>query len=775
MRNKLFLSGTILAGTFALSAYLWNLPRVLVTPPDQKQVINVFDRHGIKLKAHAPGDSFDWAPLKEIPPELIGLMIYAEDKNFFNHHGVDVKSLARSTWINLKEQRLATGASTITQQLYRLHHNIPRTLSGKIQTMLGSLIIETQYSKRDILSHYLNSVPYGKQVVGVKRASEVFFGKPMHLLSMSEMATLAVLPRSPSHLLSTKGQSTLLTKRNKLIQDFGKNHNIDRDILAYEMKNPVEIQTNYNGWDNYHFFKKILADQKLPKFLKGGDVYTTVDAYYQKEIASILRSHLATVKKYNVHHGAVVVLDNQNGDILSYVGSANINDEKGGHFDALIEKRQPGSALKPFTYALALMNGKQLSETLPDIPSYYKSGLGQYLPRNYDHDFSGPRLMRESLANSLNLPAVALADELGTQKLHGFLTDMGLTLPKDPDFYGVGLTLGNAEITPLELAASYTSFSHGDYANVPKFFLDEENKTKPVPLTKEAAFMIRNVLADNLARIESFGEGNVFELPFEAAVKTGTSTDFRDNWAVGFNKLFTVVVWVGNMNQEPMKKVSGITGAGPVLADTLKFLMKGRYIERDRMPETLSRHEICALSGMKPTLHCKHKKFEYFTTKSGPAHDCNFHREVIVRNCRESDDEVKLPIAIYPENYQSFTSQRPKWSVEGQVGEVCQNPEFQVADLGTISPDEIRIKKPLHGSIYAIDPNIPKTMQKLKFELDGHTRVKSVLWKLNALEMKNEKSILDWEMQKGKHTIKATVEMENGKILETNPIEVTVL
>lgn len=758
-----------------VGAYLWNLPRVLVTPPEQKQVINVFDRQGIKLKAYAPGDSFDWAPLREIPPELIGLMIYAEDKNFFNHHGVDFKSLLRSSWINLKEQRLATGASTITQQLYRLHNNIPRTFSGKVKTMFGSLVIETQYSKRDILSHYLNSVPFGKQVVGVKRASEVFFGKPLHLLSMSEMATLAVLPRSPSYLLSEKGRPILLKIRNDLILSFGKSHFIPNDILAYEMKNPVEIQKNYNGWDNYHFFKKVISDAKLPKYLKGGDVYTTVDAYYQKEISEILRSHLASVKKYNVHHGAVIVLDNRSGDVLGYVGSANVNDDKGGFFDALIEKRQPGSALKPFTYALSLMNGKQLAETLPDIPSYYKSGLGQYLPRNYDHDFSGPRLMRESLANSLNLPAVALADELGVHKLHQFLKDMGLTLEKDAEFYGVGLTLGNAEISPVELAASYSAFSHGEYANVPKYYLDEEQKTKPVPLTKEAAFMIRNVLSDNLARIESFGEGNIFELPFEASVKTGTSTDFRDNWAVGFNKLYTVVVWVGNMNQEPMKKVSGITGAGPILADTLKFLMKGRFIEKDRMPESLSRHEICALSGQKPGPHCRHKKFEYFTGKTGPEHECNFHREVIVRNCLETGDEVKLPIAVYPENYQSFVSVRPKWSVEGQIGELCRNAEAQVADLGMTSRDEIRIKKPLHGSIYAIDPNIPKDMQKLKFELDGHLGVKSVLWKLDALEMRNDKSDLDWEMQKGKHTIKATVEMNNGKILETHPIEVTVL
>lgn len=771
LRNKIIL--TILLMASGLGFYYQSLPGHLQENDSVKQRLVIKDRNGLAIRTYSQGETYDWMSLSEMPPELVQMIILAEDKNFYTHHGVDIASTIRSTWQNLKSFRVVSGASTITQQVYRQGFSINRGLLGKFKTILGAIKIEQHYTKDRILETYLNTLPYAYQLVGVKRAGEVFFGKDLHLLSLNEMATLAVLPRSPSGLRGRR--EDLLRTRNMILDQFGKMANIDSLEIEFAKKVPIEFLRDTSGWDNYHYAENIRNDSDFSHYIsKYGQVETTLDLYLQKEAHEILRSHLIHLKKFDVHHGALVVLDNQSGDVLAYVGSHDIK-EKGGQFDALKILRQPGSALKPLTYALALMKGRKLSDVLPDIPSYYKTGLGQFLPRNYDQNYSGPRLMREALANSLNLPAVALADEIGVQDLYQFYKGMGLTLPQDASHYGVGMTLGNVEIAPLELAEVYTAFANNGERVRARFFKDAPIKKEATPLTREAAYLISDVLSDKVARREEFGESNPFDLPFALSVKTGTSTDFRDNWVVGFNRDYTIVVWVGNTDQKPMKRVSGITGAGPVLRDVVKYLAKRTQMKPVAKIADIETVAVCSLSGKLPGRFCTHRKNELFVKGTIPTGTCEWHQEVIVRDCSEEGKEKRVTIAILPDAYQAWTKSRPEWSVEEQVNEQCLNPEKTYAPLISLNEADTKISKPLAGSIYAIDPNIPRPMQKLKIEINHFHRVKMVNWKMDGKSLDSKTPTIDWPMEKGLHEIEAEVEFDNGKRVQTQKVEVRIL
>ena len=728
------------------------------------------DRHGLKIRAYAPGESFEWISVDETPKELVDLLILAEDRHFFSHSGVDVKGTVRSILQNLKNFRVVSGASTIDQQVYREAHKVPRSFKGKLKVMIGAFKLNHNYSKKEILQAYLNTLPYAHQVSGVKRASEVLFGKELELLSVSEFAALAVLPRSPGILSHPNFQNLLNIKKNLLLSQYLKN----QETLSFEKKIRVAIHKDFSGWENYHFISKLLKRNDLSRFIKEGRVVTTLDLVLQKEVSEILKTQLEELKDLRVSHGAVVVVENMTGDILSYVGSQDLLNSKAGYIDALTVKRQPGSALKPLTYALALQSGKTLGEVLPDVPSYYKTGLGQFLPRNYDQSYSGPRLMREALANSLNLPAVALADELGVEKVYEFYKNLGLILPEESHHYGVGLTLGNVEVTPLNLAEVYTSFPNGGERVELKTLALEESKTHTSSLTPEVSALISDVLSDSVARREEFGEKNPFDLPFEFSVKTGTSTDFRDNWAVGYNQRFTIVVWVGNMDQKGMKKVSGITGAGPVLARVSRFLMKDTFLP-PKIGANIEKQEICALSGMKPSKLCPHRKLENFITGTQNQTPCSYHQEVVVHDCHETGDLKTVVLARYPDIYQQYTTERPEWSTEGQLSQICTGAEPRLQKTHSKLIGKVQISRPLHESIYALDPNLPRKLQRLKLQLGHLENVKNVKWKGNGAVIEGRNLSTEWMMEKGKHHFEAEVLFEDGHTEISKKIDVTVL
>ncbi len=750
------------------------IPGHLMERPRLTQKLTFVDRAGLPIRAYRPGETYDWLPLAEVPRELAELVVLAEDRNFYRHPGVDARALLRSLGQNLSAGDIVSGASTITQQVYRLGHGTPRTLRGKFITMMGALKLERAYGKQRILETYLNQVPFGAGLAGVKRAGEVFFGKDLALLNLAEFATLAVLPRSPTYLRTH--QAELLKRRNALLGEYAAANGLSPAELHLNQEAPMELAVDRAGWDNYHYVRALLQEPELRRHVApGGIIRTTLDLYLQREAQAILRSQVGELKKFDVHHGALVVLQNQTGDVLAYVGSPDLANLPAGQVDALRIQRQPGSALKPLTYALALQRGHSLADPLPDIPSYYKTGLGQYLPRNYGQDFSGPRLMREALANSLNLPAVALAEDLGVEEVYSFYRALGLVLPRPAVHYGVGLTLGNVELTPFELAAVYTAFPRAGLGVVPRFFSAAAVHDRPTPLSAEAAYLVSDVLADPVARREEFGERNPFDLPFALSVKTGTSTDFRDNWAVGYNQEFTILVWVGNTDQKPMRRVSGITGAGPVLRDVARYLASRWPMRPLEEPKGILRQEVCSLSGHRPGPHCPHRKLELFTTEALGQETCRWHRELFVRDCRGPAAHERVTVALLPDAYQAFVGTRPNWSVEQQVRERCPFSDHQFAEVQLREDTAPVIARPLSGSTFAVDPNLPRALQRLKLELNRFRSVRKVIWRRNGSVLGEGSASMDWPLERGQHSFDAEVHFSDGGQARTPAVEVRVL
>ncbi len=750
------------------------VPGHILERPRLTQKLTFIDRAGLPIRSYRPGETYDWLPLSDVPSELSDLVVLAEDQHFYQHLGIDAGAMLRSLTQNLAAGEVISGASTITQQVYRLGHGTPRNLRGKLITMIGALKLERNYDKRRILEGYLNQVPFGAGLAGVKRAGEVFFGKELALLNLAEFATLAVLPRSPSFLRTNRPE--LLRRRNALLRVYAQERGLSRAELNLNLDAPLELAVDSAGWDNYHYVMTLLRDPDLHRhILPGGVIRTTLDLYLQREAHAILRSQVRELKKFDVHHGALVVIHNSTGDVLAYVGSPDLANLPAGQIDALRIKRQPGSTLKPLTYALALQQGHTLADPLPDIPSYYKTGLGQYLPRNYGQDFSGPRLMREALANSLNLPAVALAEKLGVDELYAFYRSLGLVLPKPALHYGVGLTLGNVEVTPFELAGVYTAFPRGGLGIVSRFFAGADVQERPTPLTAEAAYLVSDVLADPVARREEFGERNPFDLPFALSVKTGTSTDFRDNWAVGYNQDFTILVWVGNTDQKPMKRVSGITGAGPVLRDVARYLA-GRWPMRPtEAPVGIVRQEVCSLSGHLPGPHCTHRKLELFGAQSQARGTCPWHRELFVRDCRGPAAHERVTVALLPDAYQAFVGKRPDWSVEGQVRARCPFSDHKFDELYLREDNGPLIARPLSGSTFAVDPNLPRRLQRLKLELNRFRAVRKVIWRRNGSVLGEGPAAMDWPLERGQHSFDAEVHFSDGGRARTPSVEVRVL
>jgi penicillin-binding protein 1C len=759
-----------------VSILYFKLPAYLTESKDSSQAIVLVDRNGKEIRSYNPHETYDWIEIESVPKEYIDLFLLAEDQNFFHHNGIDLLGSIRSFYLNLKAQKIVSGASTITQQSYRLSHSLPRNFKGKLESILGALKIEQVYSKKKILEHYLNAVPLGKRVVGIKRASEVFFQKHYKNLSLAEIATLAVLPRAPTNLQSKKDRNKLLNLRNKLLKKYQQKFSVDQYQISIDLETPLELFQDYTAWDNYHFAMKVLKDLNFNHYVsEDGRVKTTLDIYLQEEVAQIIKSQIKHLEEYQVQNGAALVLDNETGDILAYVGNSD-NSKLGGQFDALNEKRQVGSTLKPFTYALALNKGASLNKVLPDIPSYYKTGIGQFLPRNYDHEYSGPRLMREALSNSLNLPAVALVDELGVSELYNFLKNIGIQFDKTSDHYGVGLTLGNAEITPLNLLEAYTVFPRKGNRIKPKVFLDEKIETFATPMNSDDATLISHVLNDRTTRREAFGDRNVFDLPFTLSVKTGTSTDFRDNWAVGFNDQFSIIVWVGNMDQKPMKRVSGISGAGPILSNIANYISKSISIPKLSLSENIIEKQICSLSGKAPGKFCHHKKIELFKKTDGELEVCDYHQEYVLNDCHEEGDQIHTGLIQLPSPYLAFVADHPEWSIEGQVLNQCESGVASAKLIGKSHLiEKVAINRPLQDSFYAIDPNIPKEFQKLKVQLNQFTHIKKVIWEIDDKEKINGGPHLDWPLVRGKHKFRAEVIYNDGHKEKTENLNVTIL
>ncbi len=545
----------------------------------------LLDRHGEiihELRMDKERRRLDWTPLKNISPVLKEAVIQAEDKRFYEHGGVDYRSIGAALIQGLTSESLR-GASTITMQLASILDKEVQSKKGrrsiwqKERQILNAWEIEKTWSKTEIFEAYLNLVTFRGELQGIAAASRALFGKDPHGLDRSESLILASLIRSPnaSSAEVTKRASHLNRSMKWQIEGDEINSKVRQVFLGPHFLRPQAALAPH------------IARQLLQGRPNGSTVACTLDSKILRFAIDRMTHHLLSLKSQNVKDGAILVVENSTGDVLAYVSYSG--EPSYTHFvDGVQAKRQAGSTLKPFLYALAFdQRILTPASLLDDSPLDIAVISGIYQPRNYDSQFKGLVTSRIALASSLNVPAVKTLSLVGIEPFLNKLRQLGIKgLNESGDFYGPSLALGSADVSLRELVNAYRSLANEGVLSELRLISEENGSAQKKRIfSKEASFLISDILSDREARSATFGLENSLSTRFWTAVKTGTSKDMRDNWCIGYSRKYTVGVWTGNFSGEPMWNVSGITGAAPIWIEMMDFLHRDvPGIKREALP-----------------------------------------------------------------------------------------------------------------------------------------------------------------------------------------------
>lgn len=545
-------------------------------------------------------------PLDDVSAEFRGAILAAEDARFGQHHGVDLFALLRAAREYAIFGEARSGGSTIEMQLARLlypssaQEGAVAQLRDKLAQIVTAERIEIGSSKTAVLEAYVNRVPMGGDLYGVEAAARTYFGEPAADLDLAQGSLLAAIPNDPARLAPDVNWRALRQRQRYVLQRMVALGLITSAAAHEAFSETLDLRRHDSGIADapHALFYLYRSDARR------GRVRTTLDRSLQRFVAAQTEDVIGALARYHATDAAALVVDNQTGAVLAYVGSPDyFSDAALGRNDGVQALRQAGSSLKPFTYELALERGTIRSTTiLPDVPAAYAIPGGRlYQPADYSSRFSGPVRVRYALANSLNVPAVRVLSDLGVSNLLDRLHELGFAqLDRPASYYGLGLTLGSGEVSLWELVQAYVAMARdGDFVPLHLEGDAAAGRTIGDPAQWE---LVTDMLADPHARSHSFGLHSVLEMPFPAAVKTGTSSDFHDTWTVGFTRDYTVGVWVGNFDGSPMRGVSGVTGAGPLWNRIMLHLYE-RNAEPAPFPSPRGyvRASICATTGRAPS------------------------------------------------------------------------------------------------------------------------------------------------------------------------------
>lgn len=666
----------------------------------------IADKNGAPMRGFLSSeDTFaEPVPLSEVSPWLVAAAVAAEDKRFYSHGGVDSKAILRALWQNSQKGEVVSGASTITQQLVRSLRPRKKNWLGKTEEAWAAFAMEKDHTKEEILEAYFNRLELGNLTQGVQAASQFYFGIDAADLSLSQAAFLVGIIKSPTYYNPRKHYSRALKRRDYVLKRMEEEEFIDPQMRTLAQEEKIVLRGSERPFEAPHFTQMLRP--LLPPDVSF--VRSSLDKDLQVFAQELVKTHIQKLSEQQVTNAAVVVLDNETGAVLAYVGSADFYHQANqGQVDGVLALRQPGSALKPFVYATAFEKGiLNPSSLLDDEDTFFQDG---FRPRNYDKNFHGKITVRTALACSYNIPAAKAAETVGVPALLQKLHDVGLTeLGRGPEFYGLGISLGNGEVQLLHLVNAYATLARGGMykpillAHEPLIQLP--GKTQRV-LSEQTSYLISHILKDNQARSAAFGLNSPLFVPFEMAAKTGTSKDYKDNFALGYTPRWTIGVWAGNFDASSMQKVSGITGAGPILHDLAIYLNEKYPSPPFKMPDGIVQELICSESGLRAGKTCQHTQEEIFAKEFLPP--------------------------------------------------VCQGQH----ESGSSA---VSILSPATGDVYKWDPASSASLQKLLWK--ATCAAPACTWKLNGKKQSQKSCQVWWPIKAGKYRLEVNCEGKTDTI-----------
>ena len=721
--------------------WLQPLPEALLRPAPVSTFYLAADGTPLRQVLDANGErSLPPLLLERVPKVLVDATLAAEDRRFFSHGGVDLLAVARAVWSNARHQRVVSGASTITQQLIKISQPAAahRNVWVKVREALQARRLEMTWSKDQILAAYLNRIDYGNLFRGCSMAVQGYFDKPLHDLTPAEAAFLAALPQSPTRHNPFRNTDSA-TQRQKRILDqmaeLGWLSTSDHDIAQ---RQPIKLQRFTGGFAAPHAVDLLSTTTPAAE----SAVRTTIDAQLQHEIETIIAQRLNGLASRHVTHAAAVVIDNPTGQVRALVGSRDFFGSDAGQVNGAWSPQSPGSAVKPFTYLLALERGSTPATLVADLPIEFMTDTGLYRPENYDHKFYGPMTLRTALGNSLNISAVRVLQGLGgpeilLDKLHA----LGLTTLDQPaQHYGLGLTIGNAPVRLLELANAYACLARLGVHKPWTLRVDGPTGVETRLFDAAHSYLIADILSDNQARLLTFGAWSPLRLPIRVAAKTGTSSSYRDNWTFGYTPEFTVGVWAGNFDGTPMQNVSGVTGAGPIFRDIFTLLAERHTLTWFEPPPQVVRSRIDPRNGRR-------------LTPQSPA-------------TRLSRDEIfvhgEVPPPATPADYDPATG---KAFIGPEYAKWITSSNNWLGDLVTcrsladgLQPPPLRIVNPVPGTVIRLDPDLKDAGTHLLLQAST-----AVQWDSRTLKVESDAGHSFAILAPGRHEITAIDPQSNER------------
>lgn len=680
----------------------------------------VFSSEGKILRAFVSEDDMWrlWTPLDKISTDLRAFVLRYEDQYFYYHPGINPASLLRAVIQNLKSGRVISGGSTITMQIARMIDQKPRTLKNKVIEVFRAFQLELTFSKDEILEIYLNMAPYGGNIEGVEAASWLYFNKSSRELSYGEAALLAALPNNPENIRPDRNHELAITYRDKVLTRMYENK-----ILSYESY----LQALEEEVPDERIIWPIKAPH-LARFLhlnnEKNKILSTISLDIQEKAEKFLKRHVASLEDMGISNGAVVIIDNSTHQLVSMVGSADFFSEKNeGQVNGTLASRSPGSTLKPFLYALAIDKGIISPATyLEDVPIDYSG----YKPENYDRKYNGLVSAREALEQSLNVPAVNLSDQMTSgHEFYDFLRDMELSTIRNENDYGLSLVLGGCEVTLLELTELYSIFANRGYFIETQILADTPKLLERKVFNSGTAFIISEILSEitrpDLPRVWEFTD-----LP-KIAWKTGTSYGHKDAWSIGYNKQYTIGVWIGNFNAKSTPYIIGSYAAAPLLFDLFNEISRPNEIDWYSKPYIVNKRMVCSVSGQIPGENCSSQIEEYYLENISPVTECELHRKIYI----DKDTGFCLPTGNTENALEKVYIEWPvgvaTWRIKNnhpvyRVPDMVVNYDIQLAGKAPI------INSPSSGVEYYIREGVSLDHQKISFSASVSSEVKEIYW-----------------------------------------------